>query len=134
MKQLAEASGPSFGLAVLIPASLLLLVVAVLAASRIESRAGRFLFAALWARMLLGAFHVYMFKPLFAGFSGNALVSIAVVGIGLLIIRVRHLMLAALLPAYLLMLIILPCRRPRCLQGRAVHAMWKSRSPQVRSP
>jgi hypothetical protein len=107
MKQLAEASGPSFGLAVLIPASLLLLVVAVLAASRIESRAGRFLFAALWARMLLGAFHVYMFKPLFAGFSGNALVSIAVVGIGLLIIRVRHLMLAALLPAYLLMLIIL---------------------------
>lgn len=101
------ASGPAFGLAVLIPTTLLLLVIALLAGSRIKNPAGRFLFAALWLRMIMGAYHVYVFRTLFAGISGNALASVVIVGAGLLIIRLRHLALAALLPVYLLLALVM---------------------------
>ncbi|WP_231568155.1 O-antigen ligase family protein [Novosphingobium malaysiense] len=103
----SASSGPTFGLGILVPATLVLLVIALLAGRRIPSLQGRFLFAAIWLRMLLGAYHVYMFKPLVAGMSGNALVSIAVAGIGLLVIRLPHLMLRALLPVYLIMMLVL---------------------------
>lgn len=103
----AEASGPHFGLPVLGPATLILLVIALIAGSRIKSLPGRFLFAAIWVRMISGAFHVYMFKPFVAGMSGNALVSIAVAGIGLLVIRPRHLMLKAILPVYFNMTLVM---------------------------
>ena len=102
----ADALAPAFGLAVLLPATVVLFVIALVAGRKIQSLPGRFLFAALWVRMILGAYHVYMFKPLAAGLSGNALASIAIVGIGLAIIRVRHLMLTILLPAYLLMALV----------------------------
>jgi hypothetical protein len=101
-----NASAPSFGLGVLVPATLVLLLTAIWAGRSISSLQGRFLFAAIWLRMLLGAYHLYMFKPLVAGMSGNALVSIAVVGIGLLVIRLRHLMLASLLPVYLIVMLV----------------------------
>lgn len=98
--------GPSFGLAILAPATVALLVLVVVAGMRIKSAAGRFVIAALWARYIFGAYHVYMFKPLAAGLSGNALTSIAITGIGLLVIHKRNLLLAALLPIYLLILLI----------------------------
>lgn len=100
-------SGPSFGIGILAPVTLLLFVLMLVAAVRIKSAPGRFVLAALWARYIFGAYHVYMFKPLFAGFSGNAIASIAMAGIGLLIIRLRHLMLFALLPIYLLIILVL---------------------------
>ncbi|GGB95258.1 hypothetical protein GCM10011494_12140 [Novosphingobium endophyticum] len=103
----AAASGPYFGLAILGPATLVLLVSALIAGHRIKSLQGRFVFAAIWLRMILGAYHVYMFKPLAAGMSGNALASVAVAGVGLLVIRPRHLMLKALLPVYFLMALVL---------------------------
>lgn len=102
----AITSGPSFGLAILVPATLVLLVIALIAGTRIKSLPGRFLFAAIWLRILLGAYHVYMFRPLAAGLSGNALVSIAVVGVGLLVVRPRHLMLKALLPVYIIITLV----------------------------
>lgn len=102
----ADALAPAFGLAVLLPATVVLFVIALMAGRKIQSLPGRFLFAALWVRMILGAYHVYMFKTLAAGLSGNALASIAIVGIGLLVIRLRHLMLTILLPAYLLMALV----------------------------
>ena len=103
----ATASVPSFGIGILAPVTLLLLVLMVVAAIRIKSAPGRFVLAALWARYIFGAYHVYMFKPLFAGLSGNAVASIALTGIGLLVIRLRHLMLFALLPVYLLIILVL---------------------------
>ncbi|MEJ2409323.1 MAG: hypothetical protein P8Y48_08285 [Novosphingobium sp.] len=100
------AGGPGFGLPILLPTTLVLLVIALLAGSRISNLQGRFVFAAIWLRMILGAYHLYTFKPLVAGISGNAAASIVVTGIGLLVIRWRHLMLRALLPVYLLMVLI----------------------------
>ncbi|MCF8708217.1 O-antigen ligase family protein [Rhizorhapis sp. SPR117] len=102
-----QIATPAFGLAVLVPATVLLFVIALVAGSKIKSLPGRFLFAALWARMIFGAYHVYMFKPLAAGLSGNALASIAIVGIGLLVIHLRHLLLAVLLPVYLLLALVI---------------------------
>lgn len=106
MNQELAIGGPSFGLAVLAPATALLLVLVLVAGARIKSAAGRFVIAALWARYVFGAYHVYMFKPLAAGLSGNALASIAITGVGLLVIHKRNLMLAALLPVYLLIALI----------------------------
>src|SRR3546814_1172131 len=48
-----------------------------------------------------------MFKPLAAGLSGNALVSVAIVAVGLLVIRARHLAVAVLMPIYLLIALVL---------------------------
>src|SRR3546814_20459184 len=70
-------------------------------------RPGRFLIAARWSRYRCGAYHVYMFKPLAAGLSGNALVSVAIVAVGLLVIRARHLAVAVLMPIYLLIALVL---------------------------
>src|SRR3546814_8183175 len=82
MNEAAERLAPSFGLGVLAPATLLLLVPLLIAAYRIRSLPGRFLIAALWIRYICGAYHVYMLKPLAAGLSGNALVSVAIVAVG----------------------------------------------------
>lgn len=98
---------PSFGLHILAPVTLVLLIATIFAARKMNSWPGRFVLFALWARYLFGAYHVYMFKPLAAGLSGNAFASIAIAGIGLLVIKLRHLMLTALLPIYLLMALIL---------------------------
>jgi hypothetical protein len=102
----AASSVPHFSLAILGPATLVLLVIALIAGRRIESLQGRFVFAALWLRMVLGAYHFFMFKPLAAGMSGNALASVAITGIGLLVIRPRHLMLKTLLPVYFLLALV----------------------------
>jgi len=100
--------GPSFGLGVLSPVTALLLVPMAIAARRAGSRAGAFVIIALWLRNTAGAYHLYMFKPLVAGFSGNALLSIAVTGFGLLlVVRPANLANRWLLPIYLLALLAL---------------------------
>ena len=98
---------PSFGLHILAPVTFVLLVATIIAARKIGSWQARFVLFALWARYLFGAYHVYMFKPLAAGLSGNAFASITIAGLGLLAVRLRHLLLTALLPIYLLMALVL---------------------------
>ncbi|MBB4640204.1 hypothetical protein [Rhizorhapis suberifaciens] len=98
---------PSFGLHILAPVTLVLLIATIFAARKMHSWPGRFVLFALWARYLFGAYHVFMFKPLAAGLSGNAFASITFAGLGLLVIRLRHLMLTALLPIYLLISLVL---------------------------
>src|SRR3546814_4284591 len=70
--------------------------------------AGAFVVVALWLRTTAGAYHLYMFPPLAGGLSGNALLSIAVTGFGLLfVVRPANLGLKWLLPVYLLILLAL---------------------------
>jgi hypothetical protein len=100
--------GPSFGLGVLVPVTILLLVPLVIAARRAGSKPGAFVIVALWLRYIAGAYHVYMFKPFAAGFSGNALLSIGVTGFGLLfVVRPANLAIRWLLPVYALVLLAL---------------------------
>jgi hypothetical protein len=99
----ASSFGPSFGLGVLLPVTLLLAIPLVVAVWRIGNTPARFVLIALWLRYMAGAYHLYMFKPVAAGLSGNALLSILVTGIGLvLIVRPANLALRWLLPMWLL--------------------------------
>ncbi|VVT00158.1 conserved membrane hypothetical protein [Sphingomonas sp. EC-HK361] len=100
--------GPSFGLEILVPVTLLLLVPLALAFARSTSTAARFVLVALWLRYIAGAYHLWMFRPLVAGLSGNAVLSIATTAIGLLfIVRFANLAVRWLLPVYLLMAMLL---------------------------
>ena len=100
--------GPAFGPGILVPVTLLLLVPLVVAARRAGSVAGAFVVVALWMRYTAGAYHLYMFQPLAGGLSGNALLSIAVTGFGLLfVVRPANLALKWLVPVYLLILLAL---------------------------
>lgn len=100
--------GPAFGLGILLPVTLVLLVPLVIAARRAGSVAGAFIVVALWLRYTAGAYHLYMFKPLAGGLSGNALLSIAVTGFGLLfVVRPANLALKWLLPVYALVALTL---------------------------
>ena len=100
--------GPAFGLGILLPVSALLFVSLVLAARRAGSIAGAFVVVALWLRYIAGAYHLYMFQPLAGGLSGNALLSIAVTGFGLLfVVRPANLAIKWLLPVYALVVLAL---------------------------
>lgn len=100
--------GPAFGLGILLPVTALLLVSLVIAARRAGSMAGAFVVVALWLRYTAGAYHLYMFKPLAGGLSGNALLSIGVTAFGLLfVVRPANLALKWLLPVYALMVLAL---------------------------
>ena len=82
----ASSFGPSFGLQILVPVTMLLLVPLAIAYVRSGSTAARFVLVALWLRYIAGAYHLWMFRPIAAGLSGNAVVSIATSGIGLLFV------------------------------------------------
>ena len=100
--------GPAFGPGLLLPVTLLLLVPLVVAARRAGSLAGAFVVVALWLRYTAGAYHLYMFQPIAGGLSGNALLSIAVTGFGLLfVVRPANLALKWLLPVYALVALAL---------------------------
>lgn len=100
--------GPAFGPGLLLPVTLLLLIPLVVAARRAGSMAGAFVVVALWLRYTAGAYHLYMFQPLAGGLSGNALLSIAVTGFGLLfVVRPANLALKWLLPVYALVVLAL---------------------------
>ena len=104
----APSFGPAFGLGLLLPVTLLLLVPLVVAARRAGSIAGAFVVVALWLRCVAGAYHLYMFQPIAGGLSGNALLSVAVTGFGhLFVVRPANLALKWLLPIYALMALTL---------------------------
>jgi len=104
----ASSFGPSFGLQILVPVTMLLLVPLAIAYVRSGSTAARFVLVALWLRYIAGAYHLWMFRPIAAGLSGNAVVSIATTGIGLLfVVRFANLAIRWLVPVYLMMALVL---------------------------
>lgn len=108
MESGASSFGPAFGLGILIPVTLLLAVPLGFGLRRIGNAPARFVLAALWLRYIAGAYHLYMFRPLAGGLSGNALLSILVTGIGLmLIVRPANLAMRQMVPVWLLILLTL---------------------------
>lgn len=77
-----------------------ILILTVMVRSR--ERAAAFVIGATWLRYILSAFHTITYKPLAAGMSINALSSIALLGVGLLTIDLRHLALRILTPIYVM--------------------------------
>jgi len=108
MNEAALPYGPSFGLGVLVPVTLLLFVPLVIAARRAGSLAAAFVIVALWLRYIAGAYHIYMFKPVAAGFSGNALLSIGLTLFGLVfVVRPANFGIKWVMPIYLLAFLVL---------------------------
>jgi hypothetical protein len=56
---------------------------------RIAGRSTFFLFGVMWVRLLLAALHPFTYPPALAGLSINALFSIMVVGLGVLVLNLR---------------------------------------------
>ena len=90
------------------------LVVAVLSAYLIYRTIRRqcnkylaFVIVAVWLRFLLSAFHTITYDPLIAGFSINALASIGIAGVGVLLLPGNYFRLKNLAPIYVFLAVIL---------------------------
>lgn len=62
---------------------------------------------AIWLRFTLAAFHQFTHDPVVAGLSINALGSVAIVMVGLLVVPARAFLLRKLLPLYLFLLVVI---------------------------
>lgn len=126
MAQGSLSFGPSFGPAVLVPVTLLLLIPLVIAARRAGSLAGGFVIVALWLRYIAGAYHLYMFKPLAGGLSGNALLSVGITAFGLfVVVRPANLAIRWLVPIYVLILLAIVSAALNGEIGGAINASVK---------
>lgn len=103
----ALGGAPSFPIPLLLLVTLLMGAGTIFALKRVEGRAARFVVAAIWLRYILSVFHRYTFGDAIAGLSINALGSIAITGVGLLVIQPRHLLLKMLMPAYAIIILAL---------------------------
>lgn len=92
---------------VLWPASLAFICAIAFVAWRLPSVAGRFVVGAFAIRLTASAFHFITFRSSPLGLSWNALISVALVGLGLLVVRASRLKLRAMIPVYLVVTLVL---------------------------
>src|SRR5687767_7564127 len=100
-------SSPSLPLAAQLAGTLILTAILLVALRRGDSLSARFVIFACWFRLMLSAFHEWTFDPIAMGLSLNALGSIGIFGLGLLLLEKRLLLIKALIPLYLLIFAIL---------------------------
>ncbi|QTD55297.1 O-antigen ligase family protein [Parasphingorhabdus cellanae] len=98
---------PSLPLPLLALVTVLLAVPMVVALKQVRGYPARFVIFAIWLRYIMSAFHEITFSPVVAGLSLNALGSVAIAGIGLLLVSPRHFLLKPLLPVYALIILSL---------------------------
>jgi hypothetical protein len=92
--------------AILWAATALLTVVLIFVLRRGQSRAERFAIFAIWARFVMSAHHDITFKPLVAGLSMNAVGSISIIGLGLLMLNIRHGLTRFFIPPAIVLLVM----------------------------
>jgi hypothetical protein len=102
-----ESSGGKLPLWVQLPTSALLLVILLLALRMVNGRNARFVIFACWLRFMLSAFHDYTFPKILAGLSINAAGSLALFGLGLLVLPRALLLSKAIMSTYLLVIVII---------------------------
>ena len=98
--------GPPMPALVLWPASVAFMCLVAIIAWRLPSAAGRFVVLAFALRFVASAFHFITFRSSPLGLSWNALISVALVGLGVMVVRASRLKLAAMMPLYLLAIMI----------------------------
>ncbi len=106
MSDLDDVLARSMPPAILYPATALFILVQLYVFWRIRHRVANFVVFAAWFRYMASAYHAITYKPAFLGMSWNALGSVAVFGLGLLLIRHRNLRLKFLVPCYVLIAIV----------------------------
>lgn len=101
-----DTSGRTLPMAVLIVVTGLLAVAIGVVMWRANSRSERFIIFAAWFRYVLSAFHTFTYRPLAAGLSGQAVGSIAILGLGLLTIDLRNLLQRFFAPCFAMVALI----------------------------
>ncbi|WP_114946218.1 O-antigen ligase family protein [Microvirga calopogonii] len=101
-----ETSIPTFPTPIVLGVFLALAPTTILAALRLRDKLAWFLLGAVWLRYLMSALHQYTYSPSLAGLSLNALASVAVAGVGVLMLDKRFLFLKALAGIYLVILVL----------------------------
>jgi hypothetical protein len=96
------AEGRSLSPLILLPATAIFTVMLILVLRRTASRVAQFIVFALWLRWIMSAYHTMTLQSSPAGLSWNALGSVAIVGLGLTVIKGRKFYDVALVPIYLL--------------------------------
>jgi hypothetical protein len=102
MNELGTLPAPTLPGYVLYPVAALSLFMIVAVMARSGSRAAAYVIGTTWLRYIMQALHTLTYRPLVAGMSANAVMSIVVFLGGLLVINWRHLALKFLLPFYAL--------------------------------
>ncbi len=97
---------PQLPLLVIVAITLFFAVVLLLALRQARGLTAWFLLAAVWLRVVSGAYHEYTFAPLVGGLSINALLSVATVMAGLAIIPTNTFKSRWMVPIYLLIALI----------------------------
>jgi hypothetical protein len=101
-----EIVGKSMPGWLLYPATLMVLVVLAYPFYTVRSLIARYVLFALSFRYLMSAHHDFTFESSPIGMSYNAIATSLVFVLGLLVIRTRHLLLAALLPFYAIIAVV----------------------------
>lgn len=105
MEQAKAIFAPTFPVPILIGLTLACAILLVIGLRRVHSMPARFAVLVIWLRILFDAAPFFTIQPLVAGISPNAMLSLATIGIGLLLLRPRDLAMAWLLPLYASILI-----------------------------
>ncbi|EZP69673.1 hypothetical protein BV96_03971 [Sphingomonas paucimobilis] len=90
-----------------LPATAASLLLIILAMRATPGRATKYVLFAIWLRFILSAFHPYTFSNSPLGPTWNALASLVICTLGLLVLRRRRILDAGLIPFYLIFLAIL---------------------------
>jgi len=98
---------PQTPLPILLTLTCIFVVLLILMVRRSGSQAGGFLVVAIWLRVITGAYHFITFSPIFGGLSINALLSVATVAVGLLVIDRRAFTQQWMTPIYLLLIVVI---------------------------
>lgn len=107
MDESAMGGAPSLPLPLLALVTVVLAIPMVVALKKVDGYPARFVILAIWLRYIMSAFHEITFSPAIAGLSWNAIGSVAIASIGLLLVAPRHFLLKPLLPVYALILLSL---------------------------
>lgn len=91
----------------LIPATAAFTVMILLVMWRTPTPAARFIVFAVWLRYILSAYHTFTFAASPLSLSWNALGSLAICGVGLLVVRSRRILDVGFVPFYLVLLAFL---------------------------
>lgn len=103
MEGLDPGKSPQLPLPVLAALSLVFLVVLGLTLRRAGSLQGMFLVAAIWLRVIFGAFQNITTPPVIGGLSLNALLSVTTIGIGIFVVSRRAFSQVWMIPFYALL-------------------------------
>lgn len=125
MDALEAGKAPPFPLALLLPLTAVFFLLLLLMVRRAGSIAGSFLLVAIWLRVVSGAYHYIALAPIVGGRSINALLSVATVAVGVLVVSPRTFGPQWVKPIYALLIVMLISSGINSTVGGAIDLFFK---------